>query len=184
MNECDPFSRSKVASLQEKIKLFANKSVISDHSDISLEAKTPSMRQRDRQKLSITFHGAGMVVPYDKKTQVGYREIPETTASLKKIFRNVVEADSEDEKNKALDVLQELVTNVQFANDEGDPGMGLELGLDAFSHGGKALHGTIRILLTVAYDLLDRDAFAQIIQAHLEQRVKGAEVDSFKKLAL
>ena len=33
-------------------------------------------------------------------------------------------------------MLQELVTNVQFANDEGDPGMGLELGLNAFSFGG------------------------------------------------
>ena len=40
---------------------------------------------------------------------------------------------------QALDVLQELVTNVQFANDEGDPGMGLELGLNAFSFGGKHL---------------------------------------------
>ena len=37
---------------------------------------------------------------------------------------------------QALDVLQELITNVQFANDEGDPGMGLELGLDAFTFGG------------------------------------------------
>ena len=44
---------------------------------------------------------------------MGYREIPETAASLKKIFRNVVETDSEESKNKALDVLQELVTNVQ-----------------------------------------------------------------------
>lgn len=183
VSECDPFSRAKVASLQEKVKLFANKSVISDSSDISLEAKTPGMRQRDRHKVSTTFHGAGMVVPYDKNTQVGYREIPETAASLKKIFRNVVEADSEESKNKALDVLQELVTNVQFANDEGDPGMGLELGLDAFCYGGEALHGTIRVLLTVAYDLLDRDAFAQIIQAHLEKRVKGPDVDSFRKLS-
>ena len=33
--------------------------------------------------------------------------------------------------------VQELVTNVQFANDEGDPGMGLELGLNAFAFGGK-----------------------------------------------
>ena len=31
-----------------------------------------------------------------------------------------------------LNIFQELITNVQFANDEGDPGMGLELGLDAF----------------------------------------------------
>ena len=34
MRECDPFSRTKVAALQEKIKLFANKTVISDNNDI------------------------------------------------------------------------------------------------------------------------------------------------------
>jgi len=38
--------------------------------------------------------------------QVGYREIPETAASLKKIFKKVVEAESEEERNKALDVVQ------------------------------------------------------------------------------
>jgi len=32
------------------------------------------------------------------------------------------------------------------------------------------LHGTIRILLTVAYDLLDRDAFAQILQVAKSSR--------------
>ena len=37
-------------------------------------------------------------------------------------------------------MLQELVTNVQFANDEGDPGMGLELGIDAFCFGGEIQH--------------------------------------------
>ena len=51
-----------------------------------------------------------MVVPYDKETQVGYREIPETTASLKKIFKNVVEAEGEEAKNKAMDVLQVCTT--------------------------------------------------------------------------
>ena len=73
-----------------------------------------------------------MVVPYNKNTEVGYREIPETTTSLKKILGKIVESHKddadEDVKNKAFDALQELVTNVQFANDEGDPGMGLELG--------------------------------------------------------
>ena len=78
-----------------------------------------------------------MVVPYNKNTEVGYREIPETTTSLKKILGKIVESHKddadEDAKNKAFDALQELVTNVQFANDEGDPGMGLELGnLDFF----------------------------------------------------
>ena len=34
----------------------------------------------------------GMVVPYNKNTEVGYREIPETTTSLKKILGKIVES--------------------------------------------------------------------------------------------
>ena len=51
-------------------------------------------------------------MPYDKKSEVGYRPIPETAASLKKIFAKVVEAEDADEakKNAAFDALQELVS--------------------------------------------------------------------------
>merc|ERR1712198_547869 len=119
---------------------------------LNLEKKSASMKNRDRLKVAATFHGAGIVVPYNKKTEVGYREIPETAASLKKILKNVVEAENEKDLDSALDVLQEIVTNVQFANDEGDPGMGLELGLDLLCYGGERLHNTIRHLLGVAYD--------------------------------
>ena len=63
-------------------------------------------------------------MPYNRETQLGYREIPESNTSLKKILSKVVEAHQsgadQDVKNKAFDALQELVTNVQFANDEGD----------------------------------------------------------------
>ena len=64
----------------------------------------------------------------------------------------------------------ELVTNVQFANDEGDPGMGLELGIDLLVYGGNCLNSTARHLLTVGYTLLDREAFAKIVNAHLNRR--------------
>ena len=100
---------------------------------------------------------------------------------MKKILKNVVEAETDLDKDKALDVLQEIVTNVQFANDEGDPGMGLELGLDLLCYGGDRLHKTILHLLGVAYDLLDRDEFGKIIKSHLERRRKGVEMDSFAK---
>lgn len=179
----DPFSRSKLSSLQDKIKAFAN------DNDLSLDSRTDSMRKRDRLKLGgniecakfvPTFHGAGMVVPYDKKTQVGYREIPETTPALKRIFKNLVEAEDAMERDKAFDVLQELVTNVQFANDEGDPGMGLELGIDAFCYGGDILHNTILHLMGVAYDLLDRDHFGKILNAHLAKRSKSSQLNVFK----
>ena len=44
-------------------------------------------------------------------------------------------SDSYEASNQVIlifSLAQELITNVQFANDEGDPGMGLELGINAF----------------------------------------------------
>ena len=43
---------------------------------------------------------------FDIFVQLGYREIPESTQSLKRILRNVVQAETEDKANSALDVLQ------------------------------------------------------------------------------
>ena len=54
----------------------------------------------------VTFHGAGLVVPYDKKSQVGYREIPESNSDLKKILTKIVDAQDEEAKNKFFDALQ------------------------------------------------------------------------------
>ncbi|XP_021567522.1 histone PARylation factor 1-like, partial [Carlito syrichta] len=100
----------------------------------SLERRTPRMRQRDRKVVTKTFHGAGLVVPVDRN-DVGYRELPETDADLKRICRAVVEAASDEERLKAFAPIQEMMTFVQFANDECDYGMGLELGLDLFCYG-------------------------------------------------
>ena len=138
------------------------------------------MKARDKNKLSNTFHNAGLVVPYNKKTEVGYREIPETTQSLKKIFNNILETHKNDDqkaKDLAFDKLQELVTNVQFANDEGDPGMGLELGINAFMYCSKSLDSTVKHLLSVAYDLLGRDFYSKIASAHLRRR--DSKMDMF-----
>ncbi len=132
------------------------------------------MKTRDKLRLAPLFHGAGMVVPFDKEKELGYREIPETAASLKKIFKNVIEAgDDEEAKTKAMDVLQELITNVQFANDEGDPGMGLELGLNAFLYGGTGMERPISHLLELAYNLLGRGPFAKVAKAHVADRREG-----------
>jgi len=178
VDKVDPFMRSRMSTMMDKVKLWVNKAMMVGNDSLNLDKRTASMKNRDRAKMATTFHGAGMVVPYDKKTEVGYREIPETPANLRKIIRNVVEAELDKELDLAFDVLQELVTNVQFANDEGDPGMGLELGLDLFCYGGERLHNTIRHLMGVAYDLLDRDQFGKILTSHLERRKKG-EQDSF-----
>jgi len=38
---------------------------------------------------------------------------------------------------------------------------------------GEALHGTVRHLLSVAYELLDRDAFATILQVRIHKTGTG-----------
>lgn len=167
----EPFKQTALQKLKSALHVFTTMK-IQDH-DFSLAARTQAMKTRDKKKQSATFHGAGMVVPYDKVNDVGYREIPETTASLKKIFKNIVEAGNQDSENKAMDVLHELITNVQFANDEGDPGMGLELGTDAFCFGGERLHGSIGHLMGVSYELMQREEYAKIIRAHLKRRREG-----------
>ena len=60
-------------------------------------------------------------MPYNKTTQVGYREIPETTTSLKKILGKIVATHKEDAdpdaKNKAFDALQVKLSIVSSACD-------------------------------------------------------------------
>ncbi|XP_059958649.1 histone PARylation factor 1 isoform X1 [Mesoplodon densirostris] len=135
----------------------------------SLEQRTVKMKQRDKEVVTKTFHGAGLVVPVDKN-DVGYRELPETDASLRRICKTIVEAPSDAERLKAFAPVQEMMTYVQFANDECDYGMGLELGMDLFCHGSHYFHKVAGQLLPLAYNLLKRNLFAEIIEAHLADR--------------
>ncbi|KAM6939920.1 histone PARylation factor 1 [Xenentodon cancila] len=135
----------------------------------SLEQKTKGMKQRDKKVVTKTFHGAGIIVPVDKN-DVGYRELPETDAGLKKICKAIVEARNDDERVKAFGPVQEMITFVQFANDECDYGMGYELGIDLFSYGSHYFHKVIKQLLPMAYNLLKRNLFGDILEAHLSSR--------------
>ncbi len=62
-----------------------------------------------------------------------------------------------------------MITLVQFANDECDYGMGLELGTDLFCHGSH-FDRVLKHLFPLAYELLGRDEFARIAHEHLKQR--------------
>ncbi|KAF1571701.1 Histone PARylation factor 1, partial [Eudyptes moseleyi] len=135
----------------------------------SLEQKTMKMKQRDKKVVTKAFHGAGLVVPVDKN-DVGYRELPETNANLKKICKAIVDAPTDDERLKAFAPIQEMLTFVQFANDECDYGMGYELGMDLFCYGSHYFHKTVGQLLPLAYALLKRNRFAEIIESHLANR--------------
>ena len=75
-------------------------------------------------------------------------------------------------KLKAEESIQELMTLTQFANDESDYGMALELGQCMFSFGDSALNKYIKNLLSISYTLLNRNYYSEVIKAHLNNRVE------------
>ncbi|CAN9510440.1 unnamed protein product [Ophioblennius macclurei] len=136
---------------------------------LHLGRKTKEITERESKVVTKTFHGAGIVVPVDKNG-VGYRELPETDDCLKSIFKSIADAPNDEERIKAFGPLQEMVTFVQFANDECDYGMGYELGIDLFCYGSHYFHKVIKQVLPMAYNLLKRNLFGEIIEAHISSR--------------
>ena len=55
------------------------------------------------------------------------------------MFNNVEKAKDDNDRIEAFEPLQEIVTFIQFANDECDYGMGLEFGIALFCHGSKSV---------------------------------------------
>lgn len=47
------------------------------------------MKERQATIQTKTFHGAGIVVPYDKKTQLGYRNLVETDGKCR-LFTKII----------------------------------------------------------------------------------------------
>ena len=140
----------------------------------SLQLKTPKTKSREKKMNCKLFHSAGLVVPVDSKG-FGYRDVQETYEAQKKIFENYCLRDDGDpinksKKTKADEKIQEIITLIQFANDETDYGMGLEFGLNMFSHGDVALHKFIKISSINSYDLLNRNLYSNILREHLKNR--------------
>lgn len=88
------------------------------------------------------------------------------------MLKTISDGKNEKAKEQSSDDLQEIITLVQFANDECDYGMGLELGLDLFCFGHEKFHSAILSLVPLAYQLLGRDEFAEIIEVHLKHRTR------------
>lgn len=139
----------------------------------SLQLKTPRIKSREKKINCKTIHGVGIVVPVDSR-DFGYREVPETLESQKKMFTNCCFKNEKDMKNprkiKGEDSIDEIITLIQFANDETDYGMGIEFGMNMFSFGELELHKYIKATLPLCYKLLNRDLFADILREHLKIR--------------
>ncbi|XP_066998763.2 histone PARylation factor 1 [Anabrus simplex] len=169
-SKCSPFQSMKVASLKRHLIAWAEKE------KIDLETPSPEMKTRSRKVVAKTFHSAGIVVPVNKQNDTGYRPLLETDAQLKRILQNCADSTDETERRKLMDKLQEVITAANIANDECDFGTSLELGIDLFSFGGEIFHRMSQQLLCTAYTLLQRNEFAQILKAHLEDRRKGTDL--------
>ena len=70
--KANPFEKTGFFNLLGKLKAYAKKY------NIALEAQTPKMKQREKNVVARTIHGAGVVCPYNKKSQLGYRELSVT----------------------------------------------------------------------------------------------------------
>ncbi|KAL8593857.1 hypothetical protein ACOMHN_018069 [Nucella lapillus] len=161
--------KKSLQSLQESVKSAAS------DGGYSLELKTKGMKEREKKVVTKTFHGAGLVVPVDDN-DVGYRPVPETPGDLKKMLARIRNSTTEAERDKHMEPLQEIITYVQFANDECDYGEGVELGLDLFTFGGKCFHSPVRCLLSLGYQLLGRPEYGKIVEAHMKRRPHSSEL--------
>lgn len=76
MKSANPFEKTSIMRLHSQLKNFAKKH------NITLEKNTADMRARERRVVARTLHKAGIVVPYDKKTQLGYRDLAVTDSKF------------------------------------------------------------------------------------------------------
>merc|ERR1711933_300791 len=94
---------------------------------------------------------------------IGYRD-----AELKRILKRM---NTDKQKKKKVDAseMEVILTNICLADDEGDPGMGYELGIDFFFSFPMFAKHAKRLLMN-AYNLTNREAFKTILSAHLNVR--------------
>uniref|UniRef100_A0A0R3S4H6 Uncharacterized protein n=1 Tax=Elaeophora elaphi TaxID=1147741 RepID=A0A0R3S4H6_9BILA len=123
---------------------------------------------RKEQSVGLPFHGIGIRVPI--VNNVGYRPLNEKTGKLKELMISAATTSDEAMKKRKLEKIMEIINSVQFANDERDFGMGLELGHDMFWSNYGCFDKVAKRLLVTAYKLLDRNTYAHLIEIHMPYR--------------
>ncbi|CAG9539623.1 unnamed protein product [Cercopithifilaria johnstoni] len=126
------------------------------------------VKSRKKETVGLPFHGIGIYVKL--VNNVGYRPLNEKTGKLKELITSVATTSDEAIKQKKLEKIMEIVSAVQFANDEKDFGMGLEFGHDIFWSNHDFFDKMAVKLLATAYMLLNRGAFAHILKVHMPFR--------------
>lgn len=165
-----PFNKLQLAQLHQKLRSFAKER------KITLEKKTTSMQAREMQVVARTFHKAGIVVPYNKKTQLGYRDLAVSDSELQKLLKQIEHPSVPEARKTPMSKLEEVIRLAIIAADECDFGTVLELGHDLFSSGVSYVQPKALNLLTLAYNLLQKPQFLEIAQAHLKCRRKSLDL--------
>ena len=131
-------------------------------------ASAAAAAARKKRTVAPTTHKMGVVVPYDKATELGYRKLSLIGAELRTHLTKLETADGP--AHTALQATLDDVLNwAAIANDECDFGASLQLGLDIFNHSTVYARLAARTLGT-AYTLLEREDYAEIARLHSQAR--------------
>lgn len=181
--ELTPFNRSVVNGARKDVLDY-----VKEHS-IDLEKTPEKLKARNKLVVCKTFHGAGLVVPFDKESDTGYRPLLETDAALKKILAKLEtngKATTKPPIEAVKAALQPIITMATIgkgttraallrspihrslpllsAVDESDFGTPIELGLDLFCNGSPELHDMAKQLLIMGYSLVQRPHFIAVLK--------------------
>lgn len=175
-SETNKQSQLEKAKAKQELTMIRDKLIdfCSSHENLSCESwsRTKSRHSKLNAK---TLNMIGIVVPIDDGD--GYRSLGITDTRMKTILNRISDFKDDDKTKCSLyKELYTIINNASLATDEGDPGMGLELGLDLFYNGDPFFHKNVEFLLTTAYEELQRNVFTQILKAHLEDRRKDDKV--------
>jgi len=114
----------------------------------------------------------GLVIPYDRESELGYRRLHLGGKELRKLLARIVKSPKE-ERTQHQSELDELVNWSNISNDESDFGAGLQLGADLLNHDVTFASAAAQQLST-AYSLIGRHAFAEIARRHAVVRRAAA----------
>ncbi|KAJ3659486.1 hypothetical protein Zmor_011174 [Zophobas morio] len=165
----DPFKKLQVG----KLLVSLNKRIESLNLNVSQHSQ--QMKERQLKVVAKTFNKIGLVVPYNKKTQLGYRNLAMEDKDLITLL-NKLEKAAPEQRSKYLSDLQPVLTYANIALDECDFGTGIKLGWELLYHGIDSLNSTISQFLSNSYRLLNKEAFAKIAEAHMNKRKKGCNL--------
>jgi hypothetical protein len=115
-----------------------------------------------------TSNKMGLVIPYDRKTELGYRRLHLIGKELRQLLARICGC-PEAERVQHQSELDELINWSNIANDESDFGASLQLGTDLLNHDVRFAPAAQQ-QLTTAYTLLNKRAFADLARRHGEQR--------------